>query len=139
MAERLAHQLFAESGHLAEMSSAGTLRFEDFPADSNAVQALKQMGIDLESHRARPLSRRRIAESDSIVVMEEMHADAVGALDERSLDRVHRLWEYADEPGRIDEIADPVGGSLEQFVDCRDIMMECLRNWLRSGDWEPRD
>lgn len=139
MAEYLARRIFAEAGQRAELSSAGTLGFEEVPAASNAVEALRQIGIDLQPHRARPLSRRNVAAADAIVVMEEMHAGAVRALNERNLRSVQRLWEYSDEPGRLDEIADPVGGSVEDFIECREVLTECLRNWFHSGVWAPRE
>jgi hypothetical protein len=46
--------------------------------------------------------------------------------------KIHRLWEHTDAPGRLDEIADPIGQDLAAFRQVRDDNLERVRNWMRS-------
>lgn len=131
MAEAIAREMLERAKAPCRVSSAGTLGIEDRPADEKAVHALFMLGIDLTAHRSRGVSAEHLRETDAIVVMAEEHAEVVTHLDPSAGGRLHRLWEFTDDPGDLLEIRDPIGRDLEDFIACRDALIECLRNWIR--------
>jgi protein-tyrosine phosphatase len=132
MAALLARRQLERAGVPAVVISGGTLGIQGTPAASFAVQALQEVGLDLSDHRSQgvPLALARVA--DSIVVMSPEHAEALLERDPSLGPRIVRLWEYADPPGSLEEIADPVGLDLAAFVECRQRMEQCLARWLAT-------
>lgn len=138
MAEGIARKLLTDQmkGRAATVSSAGTLGIDGQPAAKNAVQAMLEVGIDLSRHVSRGVTAQELQSCDAVVVMEEQHVEFVTLLEPTCESRVHRLWEFTDGADRLDEVRDPVGRDLREFVRCRDLLFECLRNWLRHADWD---
>ena len=79
--------------------------------------------------------------------MAEMHAEFALGLDPTCEARLVRLWTWSpdvgaggagsggpahDEADVRTEIFDPIGGSLETFRECRDLIDASLRAWLPS-------
>jgi protein-tyrosine-phosphatase len=62
--------------------------------------------------------------------MADEHAHSIEFHAPELRDRIHGLWEFTDQPDRLDEIGDPVGGDIEEFIACRDEIVECIRNWV---------
>jgi protein-tyrosine phosphatase len=130
MAAALARRQLEQAGIPAMVISGGTLGIQGTSAAPFAVQALREVGLDLSEHRSQgvPISLARVA--DSIVVMSPEHAETLIERDPSLSDRIVRLWEYADPPGSMEEIADPVGLDLAAFVECRENLERCLQRWL---------
>jgi protein-tyrosine phosphatase len=105
------------------------------------VAAAATLGADLEWHRARELTRRRVADADLVLCMATEHRPLVAAYDRSAADRTFLLAafvralppagavaatpgellalvakEVAEEPG--DDVADPIGGSDEAYAAC---------------------
>jgi len=130
MAEALAREMLQRLGISAEISSAGTLGIDGHPAAENAVRVLSMMAIELTTHRSQGITREYLEAASAVVVMEEEHAKTATLLDPTSASRIHRLWEHTKEPERLDEIHDPIGRGLDDFIECRDDLVECLQKWL---------
>ena len=130
MAEAIARQMVASQQLAAEFCSAGTLGIQGVPADPLAIAALAECGIDLTQHECQGVEAGELVRLDAIVVMAEQHATTVTALVPECEPRVVRLWEHTHDAGRLNEIRDPVGETLEVFLTCRDDIRECLSNWL---------
>jgi protein-tyrosine-phosphatase len=71
------HELEQRSCGGIELASAGTWAGCGHPATPEAVQALSRIGIDLSSHRSRPLDRTELARVDLVVVMTSVHVNEV--------------------------------------------------------------
>jgi protein-tyrosine-phosphatase len=101
----------------ATVSSAGTGAIAGLPASEHSVTACDEAGIDIASHRSRPLSRYLIEESDLLLTMEEHHSSGARSLAPDLADRVHVLEGYGseDETGRVTGVPDPIGGSLDEY------------------------
>jgi protein-tyrosine-phosphatase len=132
MAEVIGRRLLDEAGIDADVSSAGTLRIEDQPAARNARHATLEIGLDLEQHRSQGISFEIIDATDVFIVMSPEHEHGLRELSSAVTGKIERLWEHTDEPGRLDEIRDPVGQDVDAFRRCRDEIVECLRNWVAS-------
>lgn len=130
MAQIIAGDLLATASESFELSSAGTFGFDGLPADEKAVMALRQWSLDLSAHRCQPVTAQYLRDHDFLVVMDPSHIHAIQAVTHDCLEKVVRLWEHTDTPGRADEVFDPIGLDTGGFIECRDLIHECLQNWL---------
>jgi protein-tyrosine phosphatase len=130
MAEAIARDRLQRQGVPARVSSAGTLGIQGHGASPNSARALAEIGLDLTSHRSRGATTSYLLQATAIVVMSENHARWIERLVPETVSKIHRLWEYTTEAGRLAEIADPVGCRFEAFLACREDLLECVENWL---------
>ncbi len=113
MAEAFCRKLIEEKGLSGEIScmSAGLAANPGEPASGNAVEAMREAGLDLSLHRAQPLTAQMIAQADEIWVLSASHRQAlVSALPQIS-PKIHVLG---------GGISDPYGQGLETYRVCRD-------------------
>lgn len=96
--------------------SAGTSAWEGEPASGFSVEALRNYGTDIASHRARRLTGRMLSEADLIVVMTAAHRGRVLSMDPSAAGKTHLLGEYSGASPR--DIADPFGGGLDVYSLC---------------------
>jgi len=118
MAEALARKLLTgRSGDKCDVHffSAGVAAFPEDRASREAVQAMSEMGINLQHHRATRLSRDNVLEADLILTMTRGHLDHVKNLFPQFAAKVFTLAEYADSIG---DVPDPIGQSLEGYHRC---------------------
>jgi protein-tyrosine-phosphatase len=74
MAEGLLRHLLAERGRAdIEVVSSGTWGGKGQSATPEAVAVLRGQGVDISSHRSRPLDREDLADADVIVAMTSVH------------------------------------------------------------------
>ena len=114
MAEGLSRNIF---GSGIQVESAGLASWEGEGASGQAVQVLKEKGIDISSHQSRLVSREILAEADFIIPMTKNHEIQLkGAFPEFS-SKIKRLgaWNRA---GDSQDIRDPWGGSVETYRQC---------------------
>lgn len=112
--------------------SAGTLGIHGQPAATHAQRAVAEVGLSLDGHRSQGVSLPILRAADHLVVMSPEHEVELRRRDPSAEDKVVRLWEHTRAPGRLREIADPVGQDYAAFVRCRDDLDECLRVWVAS-------
>lgn len=148
MAEALLrHHLAATGAHRGlvdlTVASAGTLGWNGAPATPHVHEVLAELGVTLEGHASRKLTRSMVDDASLIVPMTRMHAWAIAAHDPDAasrtflLDEIVRLgaqvgarggemleaWlaelDAARPPDRLcratEEVADPAGESLEVY------------------------
>ncbi|MEO1235955.1 MAG: Sua5/YciO/YrdC/YwlC family protein [Planctomycetota bacterium] len=90
------------------VGSAGVYAGEGQSASAEAVDAMRELGIDLSGHRSRPLSNDLIRAADRIFTMTESHRQAVLAQAPHAADKVVRLDEDRD-------IDDPYGAGPDVY------------------------
>lgn len=109
MAEGIFKDIAAKRGVNAEIASAGVAAFNGDNAAQNAIEALKEIGIDISSHRSSCISTLQITNADKIYVMTEQHRKILeNALPQSEL------------PIVVMNVSDPYGGDLEEYRKCRD-------------------
>lgn len=130
MAEAITRHVLAEKLSLREpelekkgisVVSAGSFALPGVKATPQAVQAVKEMGVDLSQHRSKPLTVELIHQADVIFAMGRSHAQAVTALVPSAGQKVATL----DPDG---DIEDPIGGDVKLYQQ----LAEQLKNLIRK-------
>lgn len=119
MAAEYARHRAAQAGlsHLL-VDSAGTLGIEGAPASREAVQVLREHGLDLSGHRSRGLRRSDITGFDVVLVMEHHHLEELYHRFPAPAGAVHLLRAFDDGPDPAPgapDLDDPIGLSLETY------------------------
>jgi len=114
MAEALFKTILEDAGVRSDwrVESAGAWAYPDMPATDLARQAMRERGLDIEDHRAQPVSGELLAEFDLVLVMEERHRSFLLHQFPAYADRVKLFSEIVD---RKHDIADPVTGTLGMY------------------------
>jgi len=108
-----------------EISSAGVRAANGFPASPNAVEAMRELDIDISDHRSRLLTAELEKEADLLVTMTRDHRDAIVELDRESGSKVFLLKSFGVSQSATD-IYDPVGEALEVYRRVRDEISTAL-------------
>jgi L-threonylcarbamoyladenylate synthase len=117
MAEAIARSVLSKNLNVTEAElerkginvlSAGTYAMPGVRATPQAVDAVRELGVDLSRHRSRPLTVELIHQADVIYTMGVGHAHAVRSLVPGAADKVATL----DPNGDID---DPIGSDLAVY------------------------
>jgi len=104
--------------------SAGVSAAPGGRAAAEAIQAMRERGLDLSPHESQPLSDRVVRFADLILTMTRGHRDAIV-----------EHWPEADprvqlvSRGRGD-VSDPIGGPQEQYHRCAEQLDGLLAAWL---------
>lgn len=129
MAEGIARHLIAQGilGAPAqwEVASAGTNATGGLPATSEAINALRDLHIDIRSHRSRPITREVLEWGSIIYAMTDRHLDAISALAPTARDRLYLL----DPEG---EIEDPFGAGQDTYNRTAHRMLRLVRERLED-------
>jgi protein-tyrosine-phosphatase len=114
MAEAIARRL-AESRGLTDVSvsSAGTSAWDGAPASDGALLVAMEHELDLNTHRARVLTREIVAAADLILTMGPHHLERVATLG--GDDKGHLLTHFASRGADSTPVGDPFGGDLDAY------------------------
>lgn len=137
MAEAIAQEVMEERGVAGAVISAGTLGISGRKPSSTARKALEEREIDPPGTLSQGISPPLMEHADHIAVMAPKHRDYLLENVPAVSQRLVLLWEYADRP--LEEISDPVGENLETFRRTRDLLYECIENWLDDLLDEPSE
>src|SRR5438477_5744272 len=131
MAEGIFRHAVQGRGHF-RVVSAGLGAMEGQPPSAYAVQAVKELGIDISSQRSRMLTPELVQQADYVFGMTHSHIDTVMLLYPMAAEKTFLLREF-DETLDIFEkdISDPIGGSYEVYLNCRDQIEQGLPSLLR--------
>jgi len=143
MAEALARREAGERGltDRVEIGSAGAYAARGAPASEGARRAAGEIGLDLETHRSRPLTPKLLREADLVLAMTEGHRRAAEEAGARGRARTLTGFLPAEHPARNGPVEDPVGGSIEAYRRSLDLLRECVsalfdrleREWKGGG------
>jgi protein-tyrosine-phosphatase len=114
MAEAIARMAARKRGAKGvAFASAGTSAWEGAPASDGALLVGIERQLDLNTHRARALTREIVAESDVILAMGAHHVERALVLGGES--KTHLLAEFASKGEDLSAVADPFGGDLDLY------------------------
>ena len=111
------------------VESAGVAARDGDAASKNSVLAMKKVGIDLKKHQSRMLTPERIARSTAIFCMTSDHKRMIETLFPQKGPFLHLFREFADSGSP--EVPDPYGGSIDEYIHCRDSLLDAIPGLLR--------
>jgi protein-tyrosine-phosphatase len=118
MAEALLKDRLQREGKdsLYRVSSAGTWTTEGRGASRLAIEAMRELGLDLSAHRTHLLTAEDVSRASLILVMAQDHKEALLAEFPEAGHRTYLLSELA---GRGYDVFDPYGSnSLDLYRQC---------------------
>jgi protein-tyrosine-phosphatase len=113
-----------------QVSSAGTGASAGIPAAEHAQQTVAARGMELTSHRSRPLTAKLVRESDLVLGMEPSHVTFAKDLAPDAAERVHLITEHGAEGGAGEGVRDPIGGGADDYVDTLNRIRSHMLRWL---------
>ncbi len=118
-----------------QVLSAGIGAMEGQAPSTYAVQAVKELGIDISKQRSRQLTGELVQEADYIFGMTHSHVDTVFLLYPQAAEKTFLLREFDDTLDIFEkDISDPIGGSYEVYVNCRDQIEQGIATLMRFVD-----
>src|SRR6266436_5161792 len=131
MAEGLFHHAVKGRGDFCALS-AGVGAIDGQPPSAYAVQALRELGIDISQQRSRMLTAELVNQADYIFGMTHGHVDAINLLYPQAVEKTFLLREFDDTLDVFEkDISDPIGGSYDVYLDCRDQIEQGIPSLLR--------
>ena len=136
MADGIFRQVVQGRGNY-RVGSAGLGAMEGQAPSAHAVEAVKELGIDISHQRSRMLTPSLVAQADYIFGMTHSHVDTVMLLYPQAAEKTFLLREFDDTLDPFEkDISDPIGGSYEVYMNCRDQIEQGIVSLLRfiEGD-----
>ncbi|HEX6264715.1 MAG TPA: hypothetical protein VF036_05490, partial [Actinomycetota bacterium] len=99
-----------------EVSSAGTIAHAGEPATREAIAVASEHGVDVSSHRARPLTREDLAGADLVLAVSTEHRDEVARLDPRAATKTFTVKELVRLLG---DLPSPERGAGREWLTAR--------------------
>src|SRR5690348_3499598 len=131
MAEGLFRQAVEGRGEYRVLS-AGLGALEGQPPSPYAVQAVKELGINISGQRSRMLTPDLVQAADYIFGMTHSHIDTVMMLYPFAAEKTFLLREFDETLDQFEkDISDPIGGSYEIYLTCRDQIEQGIASILR--------
>ena len=121
----LKHMLMEKNEDMTEYDiySIGTMAFSGDSASVYSIEAMKELGIDIDSHRSQRANVENI-KADIILTMTSSHKKFLAAhIDEEV--KIYTLKEYADMDSP--DIEDPYGNDIESYIKTRDEIMDAMK------------
>jgi glycine hydroxymethyltransferase len=121
--------------------SAGLGALDGQPPSAFAVTATQELGIDISNQRSRMLTPDLVQQADYIFGMTHSHVDTVMLLYPQAAEKTFLLREFDETLDTFEkDISDPIGGSYEVYLNCRDQIEQGIVSILRFiGDGDTVD
>jgi len=123
MAAAMASHIFANAGLAVEVFSAGVNAIEGQPASRHAVTVMKEGGLCLLSHKAAIVSADLLGDAALVLTMTDSHRTVLLSDYPAAHEKIFTLAGYVDDNINI---ADPFGGSKEEYSACAAQIRELL-------------
>lgn len=107
-----------------DVFSAGIAAGESDPAAREAVQVMQETGLDLSQHLSQQVTASMLDESTLVLTMTERHRFVLLEARPDLSERIHLL----NRSGA--DIADPIGGTLDDYRLCAQQITENLQLWI---------
>jgi glycine hydroxymethyltransferase len=112
--------------------SAGLGAIDGQAPSAYAIQALKELGVDISGQRSRMVTSALIDQADFIFGMTHSHVDTVNLLFPQAADKTFLVREFDETLDLFEkDISDPIGGSYEVYLNCRDQIEQGIVSILR--------
>lgn len=108
--------------HGVTVCSAGIAAAPGCPPAAEAVQVMRELGLDLSRHEAQPLTDRLVRDADVILAMTQSHLQSIVERWPDAADRAHLML-----PERGD-VADPIGQPVGAYRSCAAQIMGAVKH-----------
>src|ERR1035437_1107045 len=130
MAEGILRQAVQGRGDYRVLS-AGLGAAEGAPPSVYAVQAVKELGIDISGLRSRMLTAELVEQADCIFGMTHSHIDTIKVLYPQAEEKTFLVREFDETLDSFEkDISDPIGGSYQVYLNCRDQLEQGIASLL---------
>jgi tRNA threonylcarbamoyl adenosine modification protein (Sua5/YciO/YrdC/YwlC family) len=113
------------------VASAGLSAWSGSRASSGAIEAMREIGLDLSGHESQPLTEGLVRQADVILTMTAAHKAAIMAQFPEAGSRVAML-----SPDRHD-VLDPIGGPVATYRACAAQIRRHLESRIEGLDLPP--
>jgi ribose 5-phosphate isomerase B len=111
--------------------SAGLGALDGQPPTPHSVRAMRELGIDISSQRSQMLTGELVRQADYIFGMTHSHVETVGLLYPQMAEKTFLLREFDETLDPFEkDISDPIGGSYQVYVNCRDQIEQGIASLL---------
>lgn len=132
MAHRMLEKRAKEENKDIEVYSCGVFAENgDIPTEE-AIQTMKEYGIDLSKHRATNIRNSNIRDMDIILCATSSHKNNVIAMYPELKEKVYTMKEYAGYPKGDIDIKDPWGYGIEVYKKCAKELEDCINRILEG-------
>ncbi len=115
--------------------SAGVGAVDGMPPSEHAVKALRELGLDISHQSSRMLTGELVQQADYIFGMTHSHVDAITLLYPQAAEKTFLLREFDETLDSYEnDISDPIGGSLEVYLNCRDQIEQGIASMMNFID-----
>lgn len=130
LAERLkcGVEEIADYGH--EAASSGLSAAYGMPPSPESVEAVREFGIELDGQVSRPVTDALLDQSDWIFAMTRGHRESILAYRPDLAETVQLLSRDGG------DVSDPIGGTMADYLHCRDEITKHLREILEEMEIE---
>jgi len=112
--------------------SAGLGAADGLPPSAYSVQAMKELGVDISRQRSQMLTADLVKQADYILGMTHSHVDTITLLYPHAAEKTFLLREFDETLDPFEkDISDPIGGSYEIYLNCRDQIEQGIASLLR--------
>ncbi|HEX5219580.1 MAG TPA: ribose 5-phosphate isomerase B [Verrucomicrobiae bacterium] len=112
--------------------SAGLGAADGLPPSTYSVQAMKELGVDISRQRSQMLTADLVRQADFILGMTHSHVDTITLLYPQAAEKTFLLREFDETLDPFEkDISDPIGGSYEVYLSCRDQIEQGIASLLR--------
>jgi protein-tyrosine phosphatase len=108
--------------HGVVVMSAGIAAAPGCPPSSEAVQVMKDYGLDLTRHEAQPLTDQLVHHADLILTMTQSHLQSIVERWPSAAERTRVLM-----PNRAD-VCDPIGQPIGAYRFCAEQIAEAIKH-----------
>lgn len=127
MAEGIMKSIVNDKNLSIDVYSAGISAIEGDKVSSNAVIVLREMGIDISSHKAKQVTKKMLDESDIVLTMTRQHKEILLRSTKGLESKIYTFKEFANN-GISSDILDPYGGNYNIYKQCsKEIKHEALK------------
>lgn len=126
MAHGLMDKFVKEQNKDIEVYSCGIFAEDGDAPTYNAIEAIKEYGVDLRKHKATNIRNSRIKEMDIILCATTSHKNNVINMYPDLKEKIFTIKEYADFDKNDLDIPDPWGYDIETYRFCASTINKCL-------------
>jgi protein-tyrosine phosphatase len=110
------------------VASAGIAAMMGSRASPEAVDVVRAEGLSLDDHYSQPVTEQLVRQADIILTMTRSHRLALLAEWPQAADRARLLCRDGS------DVADPIGGTPEQYRRCAEQIKTEMQAWLDELD-----